>query len=146
MHFSSLLKNLVLIPIIMVLHFIYQIMVGSWLFKLVGGVQEGAHGDWTRLGGSVAFEIPLFIPSSSLLSMSNIGPCAWDAGLLEFFVYIITNLIVSFVTVQVLQKVFNKSQKIWGKYHWRLVVLILGWVFVPVPIEMSLVYNYTVLC
>ncbi|MGQ1929095.1 hypothetical protein [Ornithobacterium rhinotracheale] len=142
----DLLRKLILIPIVMLLHFFYQILMGSWLLKIVGGVKEGAHDGWAQVGGTIAFEIPLFIPSSSLISMSNIGPCAWDIGLLEVSVYIFTSFLIAFVTLQTLQKLINKGKNIFGDYYWRLIFLILGWVFIPVPIEMSLVYNYTVLC
>ncbi len=143
---SNLFRNLVLIPILFVGHIVYDLGIGYWLFKLAGGVRVNPDG-WTALGGiDWAFETPLYVPGSYIMAKSNIGPCMWEGGTWALPLIVCASLVVAVVTGQLLQKIVNREKNKFGKMYWRLIVILLGWLFIPVPVEMTLTYEFTVLC
>lgn len=140
-------RNFLIIPVLFVAHIFYQIGVGYWLFELAGGVRESPNGGWTRLGGiDWAFGIPLSIPSNYLSTITNIGPCTWESGGWSLILMFGAWLLTAIATGQLIQKMVNREPRKFGKFYWRLLVVILGWVFVPVPVEMTMAYGFTVLC
>ena len=144
---SNPIRNFILFPILWVGHLFYTLGIGHWLFGLAGGITRYPDGRWTRLGGiDWAFEIPLFTPGSYFLTKSNIGPCMWDGSIWSLLFLGIASILIILATGQLIQKVVNKDSSKFGKFYWRLIVVILGWTFIPVPVEMTLTYNFTVLC
>ena len=59
---------------------------------------------------------------------------------------IFATTLTAIATGQLIQKIINKEKNRFGKYYWRLIIIILGWVFIPVPVEMTMAYEWTVLC
>lgn len=144
---TSTFRNIVIIPFLFIGHLAYELFVGHLLFKLAGGIREYPDGRWTELGGiSWAFETPLYAPGSYLMAKSNIGPCMWDGSPWGLLLIIIATTLTAIVTGQLIFKAVNKDNDKFGKYYWRLFIVLLGWVFIPVPVEMTLTYEFTVLC
>ncbi len=128
------------------LHIFYDLGIGYLLFDLVGGVSTNSAG-WTKFGGiSWAFETPIYIPGSYLWAQSNIGPCMWEPSIIKLFLPIFASLLFAITSAQFIQKLINKELNVLGRFYWRMIVMFLGLIFVPVPIEMSMVYEFTVLC
>lgn len=141
------IRNYILFPVLLAGHFFYEVLIGHWLFELAGGIRHYPNGRWTELGGiDWAFEIPLFAPGSYFLTKSNIGPCMWDGSIWGLLLLGLASILVIISTGQLIQKIVNKDNNKFGKLYWRLVVVILGWIFIPVPVGMTLTYNFTVLC
>jgi hypothetical protein len=144
---SNQIRNLVLTPLLFIGHIFYDLGVGHWLFRLAGGIREYPNGRWTELGGiDWAFETPLYVPGSYLMAKHNIGPCMWDGGQWDLLLIIASTTLTAIATGQLIQKIINKDNNKFGKYYWRLIVVIFGWVFIPVPVEMTMAYEFTVLC
>jgi len=144
---TSRFRDVVIIPLLFIGHLAYELFVGHLLFKLAGGIREYPDGRWTELGGiSWAFETPLYVPGSYLMAKSNIGPCMWDGGPWDLFLILAATTITAIFTGQLIFKTVNKDSDKFGKYYWRLFIVLLGWVFIPVPVEMTLTYEFTVLC
>ncbi len=144
---SNQIKNIVLTPLLFIGHIFYDLGTGHWLFGLAGGIREYPNGRWTELGGiDWAFETPLYVSGSYLMAKSNIGPCMWEGGQWGLLLIIAATTLTAIVTGQLIQKAINKDSNKFGKYFWRLIVVLLGWVFIPVPVEMTMTYEFTVLC
>ncbi len=144
---SKQTQNFVLIPILFVGHIFYDLGLGHWLFRLAGGIREYPNGRWTELGGiNWAFETPFYVPGSYLMAKSNIGPCMWDGGAWGLILILFASVIIAFATGQLIRKIINKEENKFGEMYWRLVIVILGWIFIPVPVEMTMTYEFTVLC
>ena len=144
---SNQTRKLVLTPLLFIGHIFYDLGLGHWLFGLAGGIKESPNGSWTELGGiDWAFETPLYVPGSYLMAKSNIGPCMWDGGSLGLLFILAATTITAIVTGQLIQKTINKDENKFGKYCWRVILVLLGWVFIPVPVEMTMAYEFTVLC
>jgi hypothetical protein len=144
---SNLTRNIVLTPLLFVGHLFYELGIGHWLFGIAGGIREYPSGKWSELGGiDWAFETPLYMPGSYLLAKSNIGPCIWEGGYWGLLLLIVATTLTAILTGQLIQKAINRERNIVGKYYWRLIVVLLGWIFIPVPIELTLNYEFTVLC
>lgn len=144
---DNLMRNVIIIPLLFIGHIFYELVVGHWLFRLAGGIREYPDGRWTELGGiNWAFETPLYVPGSYLMAKSNIGPCMWNGGTWDLLLLITATTLTAIVTGQLIQKIINKESDKYGRYYWRLVVVLLGWVFIPVPVEMTMAYEFTVLC
>ena len=149
MKISNFIRNLFLIPFLFAGHVIYELGVGYWLFGLAGGITYHPEEPIfkTHLGGiEWAFETLMYAPGSYLLAKSNIGPCMWDGESLSLPLLIIATALTAIATAQAIQKTINKDKNKFGKFYWRLIVMILGWVFIPLPVEMTLTYEFTVLC
>ena len=147
MKISNLVRNYILIPILFIGHIFYDLGLGNWLFQLVGGIRVSPNGGWTELGGiDWAFETPLYVPGSYLMAKSNIGPCMWKGGGWGLLLILFASLIIAIITGQLIQKIINKEENKLGRMYWRFIIFILGWLFIPVPIEMTMTYEFTVLC
>ncbi len=123
-------------------------VVGHYLFRIAGGItfhpEEPVF--TTHFGGiNWAFETPLYVPGSYLMSQSNVGPCMWEGTKFHLFLFLATTL-TALATAQVIQKIANKEQNKFGKFYWRFAIILAGWVFIPVPVEMTMAYQFTVLC
>ena len=144
---SNLTRNSIFIPILIIGHIFYDLGIGHFLFKLAGGIRDYPDGRWTELGGiDWAFETPLYVPGSYLMAKSNIGPCMWEGGGWGLLLILCASVITAIATGQLIQKIINKEKNRFGKMYWRLIVVVLGWLFVPVPVEMTMTYEFTVLC
>jgi hypothetical protein len=144
---TSVFRNAIIIPLLFIGHLFYELIVGHFLFKLAGGIREYPNGRWTELGGiNWAFETPLYTPGSFLMAKSNIGPCMWDGSPWGLLLIVIATTLTAIFTGQLIQKIINKDNDKFGRYYWRLVIVLLGWVFIPVPVEMTMTYEFTVLC
>jgi hypothetical protein len=144
---SNQTRNILLTPLLFIGHIFYDLGVGHWLFGLAGGIREYPNGSWTELGGiDWAFETPLYTPGSYLMAKSNIGPCMWDGSPWGLFLIIIATTLIAIFTGQLIQKIINKDNDKFGKFYWRLIIVLFGWIFIPVPVEMTMTYEFTVLC
>lgn len=144
---TSIFRDVVIIPLLFIGHLAYELFVGNFLFRLAGGIREYPDGRWTELGGiSWAFETPLYAPGSYLMAKSNIGHCMWDGAPWGLLLILIATTLIAIFTGQLIYKAVNKDNDKFGKYYWRLLIVLLGWVFIPVPVEMTLIYEFTVLC
>lgn len=146
MRISNEFRNFLIIPTLAIAHFFYHVGVGYALYDIIGGIQTSDSG-WTQLGGTDwAFGIPLFAPACQVLADTNVGPCSWEGGPWDVILLFGAWLLVAIASGQLIQKVVNKEPNKYGRFYWRLLVVILGWAFVPVPVEMTFVYGFTVLC
>jgi hypothetical protein len=118
-------------------HFLYACQVGLLLYKLTGGIIESP-GGWTGYGGAkYAWTIPLYIPAVALCQ-TRLAPLG---GILILLVPVLTAYAASALAFDAvtLRKVS------FGPARWRLVTLVLGLLWIPVPETLSYVYTYTVL-
>jgi hypothetical protein len=144
---SKAATNWFLAPVIFIVHFIYQCCAGEYLFELAGGIKRYTDGRWTEYGGiDWAWETPLYTPSCYWMAKNAIPGCVWTGGPWDLLSFLGVTVLIAIATAQVIQKVVNSESNIFGNYYWRLIVILLGWVFVPVPVEMALAYQFTVLC
>lgn len=144
---NNQMRNLIVIPLLFIGHIFYDLGVGHLLFGLAGGIREYPNGRWTELGGiDWAFETPLYVPGSYIMAKSNIGPCMWDGGQWGLLLIIAATILTAIVTGQLIQKIINKDRNKFGKYYWQLIFVLLGWIFIPVPVDMTMAYEFTVLC
>ena len=144
---TNQIRNVFLIPLLFIGHIFYDYGVGYWLFGLAGGIRHYPNGRWTELGGiDWAFETPLYVPGSYLMAKHNIAPCTWTGGQWDLLLIIFATTITAIATGQLIQKIINKDKDKFGKFYWRLIIIILGWVFIPVPVNMTMAYEWTVLC
>ncbi len=144
---TNQIRDSVLNPLLFIGHIFYELGVGYWLFGLAGGIRNYPNGRWTELGGiNWAFETPLYVPGSYLMAKSNIGPCMWKGNFWDLALLLAATTLTAIATGQLIQKIINKDKEKFGKYNWRLIVVLLGLFFIPVPVEMTMTYEFTVLC
>jgi len=144
---SNKIRNFVIIPLLFIGHLFYELIVGHWLFKLAGGIREYSDGRWTELGGiDWAFETALYIPGSYLMAKHNIGRCMWEGGQWDLLLILIATTLTAIATGQLIQKIVNRDKNKFGRFYWRLIIVLLGWVFILVPVKMTMTYEFTVLC
>ena len=62
------------------------------------------------------------------------------------FLMVCASVFVAFAAGQMIQKTINKEREKFGILYWRPIVVLLGVVFIPVPVEMTMTYSFTVLC
>jgi hypothetical protein len=144
---SNQTRNFVIVPLLFIGHLFYELIAGHFLFRLAGGIRDYPDGRWTELGGiDWAFETPLYIPGSYLMAKHNVGPCMWEGGQWDLLLILLATTLTAIATGQLIQKIVNKGKNKFGRFYWRLIVILLGWVFIPVPVEMTMTYEFTVLC
>lgn len=146
---SNFVRNAFLIPFIFVGHFFYEVGIGYWLFGLAGGITYHPEEPVfkTHLGSiNWAFETPLYIPGSYLMAKHNVAPCTWTGGQWDILLLLIATTLTAIATGQLIQKIINKDKNKFGEFYWRLIIIILDWVFIPVPVKMTMAYEWTVLC
>lgn len=144
---TNQIRNVFIIPLLLIGHIFYDLGIGYWLFGLAGGVTYHPEEPVfkTYLGGiSWAFETPLYAPGSYLQAIHNVAPCTWT-GQWELL-NLAASILIAIATGQLLQKIINKDNDKFGKFYWRLIIFILGSIFIPVPVEMTMAYEFTVLC
>ena len=138
------IRNFILFPVIFIGHIFYEFGVGYWLFKLAGEIKESQYGDWIKIGGiDWAFETPIYITGSYYLSKANVGICAWEGEGWGVLFILIGSLLTALATSQIIQKKLDNKSNKFGKFKWRLIVALLGWIFIPLPERMTLIYTFT---
>jgi hypothetical protein len=136
---SNRARNILLIPVLAIGHVFYDLGVGNWLFGIAGGIREYPNRRWTEFGGiDYAFETPLYVPGSYLMAANNVAPCAWKGGIWDLLLLVAATILTAIATGQLIQRIVNKDRNKLGKYNWRLIVIFLGWIFIPVPVDMTM--------
>ncbi len=138
----------VLVPLLFAVHVIWEAGVGYWLFGLAGGIRPSPNpGGWTELGGiDRAWGSILYAPGCAILTKANIGGCIWRGGEWGLPLIALASFITAIATAQFMQAWLNKQPHRLGTLHWRGVIMFLGWMFVPLPVEWVWAYQFIVLC
>lgn len=138
-------RNLLLIPTIFVVHIIYNAIFDFILFEITNSIR-GINYDWFSFGGyDWSFATPLYALGTYLIYDSHIIGCIWDGGW-GLPLHIVASAFTAIVTAAIIQKYFNNENNIFGKYYWRLFLVIPCWIFIPVPLQMTLYFNFMILC
>lgn len=142
----ELLKICLVIGIAIV-HYFYACYVGYYLFEKVGGVQTRP-GGWTRYGGvDFAWTIPIHLPGTIAMAIAikyHQGPGDVFA-VLAFCLFLAGSLLTSYVIASFAMSLMNRERINFGRYGWKVAVVVMGMSWVLVPVTWSFIYNVTVL-
>jgi len=138
---AAALIVLVSAPLLGAIHlFVYSVPVSLYLYQIAGGITQV--GRWTQYGGApFAWTIPLQLPGILLLSREKLGPSVYTiANVLVLaasiaFGYSVASLAASFIL---------KEERPPLYLDWRVLVIILGTIWIPVPETLAFVYYHTV--
>lgn len=136
----------VLTLVLTVAHLAYNFKYGYLLFELEGGVTvapKGSHdgpidtSGWTVFGGiDETWENPIYLPG---------GVCfALGGGPIGILMDLAGSVVSGWASASLLWAVFAWKRPILGRYYWRLLLMIMAWGWVLVPVEFTLVYQWTV--
>ncbi len=146
-----------LIPILCVLvvmvplavaYFIYSFELSMYLYQRTGGITSQANG-WSHFGGApYAWTIPLELPGTILLRMTQHAHgnhvqngATFFGAILAFFM---PPLLTAYCISRMLVDSIWRRRFCWGRWYWRAVVIVLGLSWIPVGEEWAFVYQYTV--
>ena len=138
---AATLVVLVSAPLLGAIHlFVYSLYVSLYLYQLAGGITH--IGGWTQYGGApFAWTIPLQLPGTLLLSRERLDPS----------VYTIANVLVLAASITVGYCAASLAASfIWKERRpplyldWRVLTIILGIIWIPVPEALAFVYYHTV--
>jgi len=101
---------------------------------------------WTRYGGSpYAWTIPLELPGTLLMRIGQTFHSVSILGIFGMITVLSASVITAYAVASCLFAAFSGKRLIWGPYHWRLVVIFLGLIWIPIREDWAEVYQYTVL-
>ena len=129
---SNPTRDVILVPVLFIFHFFYQFFAGGYLLSETNSI------DW-------GWETPLYAPCFYWMSKNAVPACVLTHWPWDMLYFLGITFLITIATAQVIQKLVNMEPDILGKYYWRLIVMLLGWVFVPVPHEMTLFYQFTIM-
>lgn len=115
------------------------------LYRLAGGVHEGI--GMTGYGGTeYAWVNALWALGSVAMGLADRGGAfSWLGGIGLLFI-LIGSLAAAYSLSSTLIRAVLRIRPVFGRYRWRLWLLIAGWlIWIPVPAEYSVVYGWTVL-
>ena len=136
-----------MVIILAFLHPFYNAFVGYFLFDLAGGIRKLPSGAQEMGGINWAFNTLFYVPGSYFMTQNNIGPCMWKSGwAYDVIFFVIGSFLTAYPTTLIIIGYLTKEKDKFGTFYWRLIVAVMGWIFIPVPVEMTLVYQFTVLC
>ena len=117
------------------LHFLYSCEVGLMLYRAAGGIRPV--GTWTEFGGApFAWAIPLELPGTLLLRI-GIEPIG---ALLVLF----SSAVAGYAFAALLVDRFVQHRWVFGRWCWRVSVLVLALSWVPVQESYAWVFYHTV--
>jgi hypothetical protein len=132
--------------IIAFLHFLYAWAGGLYLYKQSGGITQ--HGKWTRFGGApYAWTIPIYLPGCAILIADENanGRHSQRWGGLGVLVLLLGSFITSYAIASSGVALVWRENSPWGRCRWRLIIIFLGLIWIPVPEWLAWVYQYTVI-
>jgi hypothetical protein len=132
---------LVSAPLLGTIHlFAYSWAVGLYLYQLMGGMAR--HGGWTEYGGiRFAWAIPLQLPGTLLLSWDKLGP---SAGIVAIALVLAASVGVGYSAASLTADFIGGQRRPRQYLDWRLMVIVPGIIWIPVPETLAFVYYYTV--
>ncbi|MFO1107571.1 MAG: hypothetical protein U1E61_00150 [Bradyrhizobium sp.] len=136
----AMLLVLVSAPLLGAVHlFFYSWPISLYLYELAGGIAHS--GGWTRYGGAhFAWTIPLQLPGTLLLSW---GKVQWTDVIGNFLV-LAASIGVGYSVASLVAGLVLKKKAPPPYLDWRVLIIILGMIWVPVPETLAFVYYPTV--
>ena len=131
---------LVSAPLLTVAHLFYSWAVSLYLYRLAGGVAYS--GGWTKFGGAAfAWTIPLQLPGTLLLSCEK--PVVSSVITAKALV-LAASIGVGYSVASLATSLILKDGLARPYADWRVLTIILGMIWIPVPETLAFVYYYTV--
>jgi hypothetical protein len=126
------------------LHLVYAFKGGYYLYGLSGGITQ--HGKWTQFGGSpYAWTIPIQLPGSAVMAIGlNIGHSPPLFGALGLLLELSGSVATSYAMASVLAAFMMGKRPNLGRYGWKVTVIVLGLIWIPVPENFASIYMFTV--
>ena len=130
-------------------HMLYNWHFGYRLFELRGGVQKGPSG-WNRFWGiDKAWTTPIYLPACVVFEMGDkfhgSRPAPQPYGFIGGLLILAGSLVAGFAVASLILAAILRQRPILGSCLWRLWLVIVGWGWVLVPVELSWVYRWTVI-
>jgi hypothetical protein len=148
---AKLLRAILVSVVTVLLAFTHQLY--SWwitlrLYELSGGIRKLPNA-WTEFGGAkFAWAIPLELPGSVILRLCQIyskSDCnGTTAGWIGISLMLLPSLIIAYLVAMILTRLLLKQPISLGRYYWRIIVIALGLLWIPVREDFAPVFQYTV--
>ena len=131
---------LVSAPLLATAHLFYSWAVSLYLYRLAGGIAYS--GGWTQYGGApFAWTIPLQLPGTFLLSWEK--PAA-STDMIAKALVLAASIAVGYSVASLAAGLILKERLAPPYAYWRVLTIILGMIWIPVPETLAFVYYYTV--
>jgi hypothetical protein len=128
-------------------HLLYAWWMSLVLYQCAGGIRKLPNG-WTGFGGaSYAWTIPLQIPGALLARLGEhiFGPQNPGIfGPLSLLAIFAASMVTAYAITSLIVAAFRGDRPICGRHYWRVVVILLGMLWIPVREDWAEVYQYTV--
>jgi hypothetical protein len=126
-----------------ILHLLYAWAGGLYLYKQSGGVNT--EGKWERFGGApYAWTIPIQLPGTLILEAGSGGLGDGGLGPPGLFTLLAGSVATSYAMASVLLALLRRKGLVLGRFGWKAALIVLGLIWIPVPEQFALVYQYTV--
>ena len=131
---------LVSAPLLATVHLFYSWAVSLYLYRLAGGIAHS--GGWTQYGGApFAWTIPLQLPGTLLLSCEE---PVLSTDLIAKALVLAASIGVGYSAASLVASIVLKERRAPPYLDWRVLTIILGLIWIPVPETLAFVYYYTV--
>jgi len=146
-------RLILLIAGLTVAHFYYDFSVGHRLFELRGAFRKMPIKltEWTNYRAidkawTIPTDLPLCVFAKIIDKLDAAGlPYLRCVFAPVFLVLILApSTVGGWVLASLIVAVCRWERPVFGRYFWRLWLLLLSWGWILVPVELSLVYQYTV--
>jgi hypothetical protein len=132
-------------------HTLYAWWLSMILYHASGGIRKFPDG-WTQFGGAkIAWTIPLQLPGTLIQRFGQYlredrsdwhTPNTFDQ--IGTLLVLAASVATAFAIVSLVFALFTRRQPVLGTYYWRLIVIALGMLWIPVREDFAEVWQYTV--
>jgi len=142
-------RIILLSVVLFVVHVFYNWAVAYWLFEVSGGVRKLPSG-WTEFGGiDYGWTTPLYIPGCLVFNLGQrlhgLRSAAQPYGVIGLVLLLCGSIVSSWSLASVLLAAVLRKKELMGARYYRLMLTIAGWAWIYLPINLTWVYQWTVI-
>ena len=121
-------------------HALYAWWLSMILYQASGGIRKQPSG-WTEFGGaSHAWTIPLQLPGTLV---TRLGQWLYEPAVGTLLV-LAASVLTAYAIASLIVAFFSGRQPVFGRFYWRIVIILLGLLWIPVREDLAEVWQYTV--
>ena len=132
-------------------HAVYAWWFSMVFYRLSGGIRRMPDG-WTQFGGAkYAWTIPLQLPGTLITRFGQYlredrpdwhTPNTFDQ--IGELLVLAASVLTAYAIVSLAFALFTRRQPVLGRFYWRIIVILLGILWIPVREDFAEVWQYTV--